>query len=210
MTPLGVEAPTSLDTLALEIMAAHRAALGASASALDHGRHAGDLLIQAKKQLRHGEWLRWVSANCDLSIRMMQVYMQIARGWSRLEELRNAYPDTYLHLDITAARQLLANGADDAEDNEEDDDVSEDDLGGGGCDGANDSDSGDDHDTGCGCDEQMRRVYLFFTVASRRVFLEQIDALTAVLGIHGNLTDRIAAVVAREYDHVVRRKDTAA
>ena len=39
----------------------------------------GDLLIQAKDQCRHGEWLPWLKRRFDKSVRLAQNYMALAR-----------------------------------------------------------------------------------------------------------------------------------
>src|SRR5690242_10921459 len=92
------DARAPLKRLARNIMAEHRKALAGCKAALEHARRAGELLIQAKAQLSHGEWLPWLADNCDLQRRMVNVYMQIAREWPRVEEFSNEHPDT--HLDI--------------------------------------------------------------------------------------------------------------
>ena len=40
---------------------------------------AGLLLLQAKKLVRHGSFAEWIAANCILSERTAQLYMQVAR-----------------------------------------------------------------------------------------------------------------------------------
>ena len=39
----------------------------------------GNLLLEAKEQLKHGEWLPWLKANFGSSIRSAQNYMAAAR-----------------------------------------------------------------------------------------------------------------------------------
>ena len=39
----------------------------------------GNLLVEAKEQVKHGEWLPWLKANFGLSIRSAQNYMAVAR-----------------------------------------------------------------------------------------------------------------------------------
>jgi hypothetical protein len=43
--------------------------------------NAGRLLIEAKEQIKHGEWLRWLEREFDLSDRTAQNYMRAARFW---------------------------------------------------------------------------------------------------------------------------------
>jgi hypothetical protein len=40
---------------------------------------AGLLLLQAKRLVRHGSFAEWIAANCTLSERTAQLYMQVAR-----------------------------------------------------------------------------------------------------------------------------------
>jgi hypothetical protein len=67
-----------LPVLAAEIMRAHAEARGAARMSLTHAIKAGEALIEAKGQLKHGEWLPWLKDKCELSERTAQVYMQLA------------------------------------------------------------------------------------------------------------------------------------
>src|SRR5688500_6751046 len=72
--------------LANAINDAHEACRLSAQSAIEPARHAGDLLIEAKQALAHGEWLAWLQEHCPLlSVRVAQSYMRIAREWPRLE-----------------------------------------------------------------------------------------------------------------------------
>jgi hypothetical protein len=195
-----VEAPVSLTTLAVGIVAEHRAALSASRSALHHAKRAGELLLEAKTQVRHGEWMQWLGANCDLTIRVAQIYMQIARGWPDIETVLNAYPNT--HLTITEARALVANTDDEQDENDTDDDPDEDELGTGGCGGGAGTGTGSTTNTNA----QTQIVYLVSTVATVAAIRQQVNELAAEYGIEAtNWTDRLFAVIARTHALVVRR-----
>jgi hypothetical protein len=75
-----------LERLALGITREHEAVEAAVTSALDHARHAGELLIKAKEQVQHGEWLPWLAANVpSVSVRTAQNYMRIASEWASLQ-----------------------------------------------------------------------------------------------------------------------------
>ena len=50
-----------------------------------HYRKAGELLLEAKEQVEHGEWTNWVSHNFSLSKRTAEIYMDLAS-----EEKRSA------------------------------------------------------------------------------------------------------------------------
>jgi hypothetical protein len=46
---------------------------------LGHAITVGRLLIEAKGHLKHGEWLPWLEANCEIGQRGAQLYMRLAR-----------------------------------------------------------------------------------------------------------------------------------
>ena len=52
-------------SLAGEINAELRAMQEAGQTALEHAIHVGEMLIQVKEQLRHGEFGPWIEANID-------------------------------------------------------------------------------------------------------------------------------------------------
>jgi hypothetical protein len=76
--------------VATEIARAHAAATEAASSALEHGRRAGELLIQAKAALPHGAWLPWLTEHCPMiSERTARAYMAVARRWPAIEAERD-------------------------------------------------------------------------------------------------------------------------
>ncbi|HBJ35159.1 MAG TPA: hypothetical protein DDZ51_10470 [Planctomycetaceae bacterium] len=48
------------------------------AYALDHARTAGELLLEAKRNIQHGGWLDWLSENCHVGDRQARKYMAVA------------------------------------------------------------------------------------------------------------------------------------
>jgi len=92
-----------LPTLAAEIVREHEAATSAARSALGHARRAGELLIEARRQVGHGGWTAWLAENFPASARTARLYMQVARGWTELGagDNGNALP-------IREAARLLA------------------------------------------------------------------------------------------------------
>jgi hypothetical protein len=94
---------TKLPDLAERINTEHRAAYGAAQTALEHAKRAGQLLIEAKRQTKHGEWLPWLQANVEFSPRAAQGYMRIAARWGELE----AKSETVSHLSLRDALALL-------------------------------------------------------------------------------------------------------
>jgi len=53
----------TLVDLAARINAAHDQAAGALRSGLEHARRAGELLIEAKARVPHGQWLPWLAVS---------------------------------------------------------------------------------------------------------------------------------------------------
>jgi hypothetical protein len=90
-----------LPELAAQINAEHAAANRAIRTGIEHAMAAGDLLIEAKALLRHGEWGGWLAANCVVSERSARVYMRLARNRDRLEIGSAA------DLSLRAASQIL-------------------------------------------------------------------------------------------------------
>ena len=43
-----------------------------------HAIEAGALLLEAKEQLKHGQWLPWLKDHCTISERTAQLYMRTA------------------------------------------------------------------------------------------------------------------------------------
>ncbi len=95
--------PVDLSTLAAEIVREHEAVRRAAASALQHARRAGELLIQVQDQVGHGRWSTWLKANFPSSARTARLYQQVARGWSELEAKANGNA-----LPLRDAARLLA------------------------------------------------------------------------------------------------------
>jgi hypothetical protein len=74
----------NVEALAEQINAEHHQVETALRTGLEHAKRAGELLIQAKEQCRHGEWTDWIEANVHFSERTAQRYMSIASRWEEL------------------------------------------------------------------------------------------------------------------------------
>jgi hypothetical protein len=79
MTALAAVESSPLDALAVEIGREVQAAEADFQSAVTHAIRAGELLIEARRQVHHGEWEDWVDANFPGSLRKAQGYMRLAR-----------------------------------------------------------------------------------------------------------------------------------
>src|SRR5215471_13890101 len=51
---------------------------------LEHILKCGDYLLQAKQQVRYGEFKQWLETNCDLGWAQAHRYMDIATKWPKL------------------------------------------------------------------------------------------------------------------------------
>lgn len=61
-----------------EINTEHRLARESAESAIQHARRCGQLLLQKKSELQHGQFAEWVTANCEFSYRSARAYMRVA------------------------------------------------------------------------------------------------------------------------------------
>jgi hypothetical protein len=91
----------SLAVLAARITKEHNAILNAVRRGLTHAIRCGELLLEAKAQIKeqygHGHWLPWLKKSCTIPLRTAQLYMRLAKA-----EIRN---DAHLSL-REAVRQL--------------------------------------------------------------------------------------------------------
>lgn len=83
-------------SLAAEITEAHALATKYADQAIEHAKRAGQLLLEVKAQLPHGEFLPWLAENVSVSERQAQRYMRAARG--KPVTARQIKNDTVSHL----------------------------------------------------------------------------------------------------------------
>src|SRR5262245_51141298 len=76
-----------LDALAKEVSKHLQATTAAAQNFLEHALAAGDALIRAKAQVKHGDWLKWLKS-CDLSADTAKRYMKRARHRDELNSAR--------------------------------------------------------------------------------------------------------------------------
>jgi hypothetical protein len=104
--PDNLSTSNSLPDLAARIRAEHEATADALKTSIGHGIAAGELLVEAKEQVPHGEWLPWLKTNCAISERTAQLYMRLAKNRIAIEEqIRNGVAD--LSLNEAAALLML-------------------------------------------------------------------------------------------------------
>ena len=100
--------PTLLQ-LAQAIKDEHSAVKDAASQAVARAQAAGRLLLTAKKQVAHGEWLPWLRDHCDMSKRTAQNYMRLAR-------LGPEDAQRVAHLPLSAALRTVSTTATDDND----------------------------------------------------------------------------------------------
>ena len=88
MNDLDLATSNSLADLAARIRAEHEAASADFNSGLRHAMTAGSLLIEAKAQIPHGEWLPWLKDRCTISERTAQAYMRVSRSFNNLDDTK--------------------------------------------------------------------------------------------------------------------------
>jgi hypothetical protein len=94
----------SLTDLAARIVAEHQAVTAAAKRGAAHAMAAGDLLIEAKDQVPHGQWLLWLRDHCSMSERTAQLYMRMARARPEIE----ANPQRVADLSLRGAMAVIA------------------------------------------------------------------------------------------------------
>lgn len=101
---LDLSASNYLTVIAGRIKAEHEAVAASLKQSVQHAIAAGELLIEAKDKVPHGQWLPWLSDHCGVSPRSAQGYMRLARHRAELE----ANTQALSHLTIEEALAGLA------------------------------------------------------------------------------------------------------
>jgi Protein of unknown function (DUF3102) len=102
--PEALAASNSLTDLAARILAEHTAIHGLLSESIERAMAAGDLLIEAKALVKHGQWLPWLADHCKISERTAQLYMRVARNRAEIEATKSA---TNADLNLSEAAALL-------------------------------------------------------------------------------------------------------
>ena len=102
-----IDTSNSLAHLAARIRTEHDAAAESLRDSVRHSMAAGELLIEAKALVDHGQWLPWLRDHCTISERTAQLYMRVAKNRDEIEtQMRNGAAD--LSLNETAALLMLS------------------------------------------------------------------------------------------------------
>jgi hypothetical protein len=105
--PAIVKPADSLAELAARIRAEHDRVEAALTAGLEHAFKAGELLIEAKKRCRHGQWLPWLRDNVPFSERTAQAYARVVKRRKELEAKAQSLAD----LTFEEGLKLLASPA---------------------------------------------------------------------------------------------------
>lgn len=97
----------NLPALAERFRHEHAACEAAGRQTIEHAIAAGNILIEAKSVVGHGNWLPWLRDNCHVSERTAQQYMRVARNQDQLQK-RNGAAD----LSLRDAQALLTTPTD--------------------------------------------------------------------------------------------------
>ena len=110
ITPTTIEAGSNwLADLAGRIKREHEAVSVALKDSVRHAIAAGELLLEAKKQVPHGGWLPWLADHCTMAERTAQLYMRCAKNREAIEnQIRNGAAD----LSLNEAAAMLALSSD--------------------------------------------------------------------------------------------------
>jgi hypothetical protein len=94
-----------LTSLAREITEQEQARRACDVKSLMHACRIGQLLLEVKEVAPHGGLLDWLKANTNVTPRMCQLYMTIARDRRLIQRIEREY-ETVSHLTIAKAVKL--------------------------------------------------------------------------------------------------------
>lgn len=83
------ELTTNLDQLGVEVERFRQMADEAAGNAWNYVHEAGRRLIAAKEALPRGQFEPWLAEHFHGTLRLAEQYMQVSRGWDKIEEKRN-------------------------------------------------------------------------------------------------------------------------
>ena len=99
-----------LHKLAQRIKRYHASVVEQLRQSVDFAMMCGDLLLEAKEQVAHGQWGEWVSRHCEISGRTARLYMQLAQHRGVIEAKTATVADLTLQGAARAIAAPKANG----------------------------------------------------------------------------------------------------
>ena len=99
--------PMTLLELGAEIKGAHEQCQTSPMAGLLYARNAGEWLLDAQAKLQPEQWEIWLKANCNLSQRTAETYMQMAKGWPGLpkDKPRSVERESFLQNFIVSSQE---------------------------------------------------------------------------------------------------------
>lgn len=109
-----VQIPGLLERLATKINAEHDAFRSGISDSVKHAIAAGELLIEAKGKVQHGEWLPWLAANCSFAQPTASLYVRAANKKAEIErQITNGVINLSLREVIALLKKIGADEQDD-------------------------------------------------------------------------------------------------
>jgi len=71
--------PRTPPNLVEPVNQAHKQARANASDAIEHAVRCGELLLEAKRQVAHGQWKKWIELNCEFAYETAKRYMKAAR-----------------------------------------------------------------------------------------------------------------------------------
>jgi len=93
------------------------------ASVIDQALKAGELLLQVKNTVGHGNFGDWLAKFCNIPERTAQRYMLIKQEWPKIEKWLQDNSATVADLTLRHAEQLAKPKTNEDEDNEDEEDA---------------------------------------------------------------------------------------
>jgi hypothetical protein len=104
MSNVKTKESNTLADLAARIREGHEEVVSSMQQSLEHAMDTGEALLEAKSQVKHGEWQAWLWEHCDIPERTASRYMRLAKNRSVLESELAICNE----LSVNAAIRLLA------------------------------------------------------------------------------------------------------
>jgi hypothetical protein len=104
MTQNDIASSNRLADLAAQIRVEHEAFTAAMKRGVQHAVTAGEMLIEAKARMKHGQWLPWLRDHCSMPGRTASLYMRMAAHRAELSDENGNVAD----LSLRGAIAMLA------------------------------------------------------------------------------------------------------
>src|SRR5215510_13302238 len=104
---IGPSSTTSLPDLGARIKEGHASVIDGKKRVVLRAIEVGGLLKEAKERVPHGQWLSWLTENCEIPERTAQRYMELADNKKQIEDFLRAKSATLADLTLSEASRLL-------------------------------------------------------------------------------------------------------